>query len=382
MGSDGHADGWLIDMAEAVRAAGSNPALWSELPAKFAEGWPGTKVLIQSCSTDGSSSLGTVHHGFDREQMLRYDAYYSDINPWVPVLQSLPVLRASPSDETLPWWTFADGEFYNDFLRLQEDVEHGAAIKLFDDPDRFAWLGFQFGHSLADTYNRAIPQALQRLAPALEAALSLNRELACGSVAGSTQQLLDLLPLPSLVVDCAGAIRVGNARAAAEVKSGGILRLDSRGCLRTVDTAATSLLIAEVRRICRAGESRAGDIPVRLPDGQVDAVLSLYPFLAGAAGTEGLSWLFAPERLAILFVRQLRSDPAPAEENLRRIFQLTAAEARLAANLAGGRSLDDAASALGIGKETARTHLHSVFLKTGTHRQSELVAVLARLMCI
>ena len=57
------------------------------------------------------------------------------------------------------------------------------------------------------------------------------------------------------------------------------------------------------------------------------------------------------------------------------LFDLSPAEARLAASLAAGLSIAAAADASGITLATARTYLNRVFAKTGTHRQSELVAL-------
>src|SRR5262245_9275421 len=54
-------------------------------------------------------------------------------------------------------------------------------------------------------------------------------------------------------------------------------------------------------------------------------------------------------------------------------FGLSPAEARLVAHLITGASLRSSAEALGIKYETVRTYLKSVFHKTGTHRQAELV---------
>jgi DNA-binding CsgD family transcriptional regulator len=51
-------------------------------------------------------------------------------------------------------------------------------------------------------------------------------------------------------------------------------------------------------------------------------------------------------------------------------------EANLAVALASGRSLVDAADALGIAHNTARSHLRSIFAKTGVRRQSQLVHLL------
>jgi DNA-binding CsgD family transcriptional regulator len=44
-----------------------------------------------------------------------------------------------------------------------------------------------------------------------------------------------------------------------------------------------------------------------------------------------------------------------------------------------GQTTADAATALGIGKSTARWHLLRVFEKTGCKRQAELVALAGRL---
>jgi DNA-binding CsgD family transcriptional regulator len=57
-------------------------------------------------------------------------------------------------------------------------------------------------------------------------------------------------------------------------------------------------------------------------------------------------------------------------------FSLTPAEARLALHLVAGETLRSAAVKLSITYETARSRLKSIFKKTGTCRQAELVIVI------
>jgi DNA-binding CsgD family transcriptional regulator len=47
--------------------------------------------------------------------------------------------------------------------------------------------------------------------------------------------------------------------------------------------------------------------------------------------------------------------------------------------IAGGRTVAEAAGALGIGVSTVRTHLLRIFDKTGTHRQADLVRMASAL---
>lgn len=66
--------------------------------------------------------------------------------------------------------------------------------------------------------------------------------------------------------------------------------------------------------------------------------------------------------------------PAPRSiDALRRLFELTHAEASLAMLLAGGMALDEASEQLNIRRNTARAHLRSIFSKMGVRRQTELV---------
>jgi DNA-binding CsgD family transcriptional regulator len=82
----------------------------------------------------------------------------------------------------------------------------------------------------------------------------------------------------------------------------------------------------------------------------------------------------------VIVLIDLETRRQPPEDALRVAFGLTAAEARLATRLASGEALEAVADELGIAKETARSQLKAIFGKTGVHRQSEFVALLARLL--
>ena len=98
--------------------------------------------------------------------------------------------------------------------------------------------------------------------------------------------------------------------------------------------------------------------------------------LRSKARLADVPWINVGAPVAIVTV----SDPNVArrwqEANLRRRFGLTAAEAGLAAEILKGDGRTAAARRRGISDATAKTHLSSIFEKTGTHRQAELIRLL------
>jgi DNA-binding CsgD family transcriptional regulator/PAS domain-containing protein len=76
-----------------------------------------------------------------------------------------------------------------------------------------------------------------------------------------------------------------------------------------------------------------------------------------------------------VFVRDTEGKAHPPVRLAQQLFQLTPAESALAIELANGSSLEEAAEALNIRRNTARAHLRSIFSKTGVRRQTELVRI-------
>jgi DNA-binding CsgD family transcriptional regulator len=81
----------------------------------------------------------------------------------------------------------------------------------------------------------------------------------------------------------------------------------------------------------------------------------------------------------ILTLIPLEPHPGPDAATLVKAFGLTSAEVRVASIIARGLSPEQAAEELGVTRVTVRNQVKSIFGKTDTHRQSELVALLSRL---
>ena len=80
---------------------------------------------------------------------------------------------------------------------------------------------------------------------------------------------------------------------------------------------------------------------------------------------------------AAVFLRDPESNAAqPSQDLVRRLFGLTRMESQLALLLAEGFTLDEAAEKMNVRRNTARTHLRSIFCKTGVTRQTMLVRLL------
>ena len=146
-----------------------------------------------------------------------------------------------------------------------------------------------------------------------------------------------------------------------------------RGRLTSFDHEATSNLDLALHRLLWDPSPVALLPPVLLPRPNQRPMLAYLLRLASVT----VDALAACQAVVVLVDPDRRAEPSEAD--LRMLFGLTAAEARLAAALGSGRSLEESADGLCISKQTARSQLKHVFSKTDTKRQGELVALLARL---
>ena len=80
----------------------------------------------------------------------------------------------------------------------------------------------------------------------------------------------------------------------------------------------------------------------------------------------------------VVFISDPEQELNTSAEALRKVFDLTPAEARLSLLLADGNSLDQASKQLNISTNTGRAHLRSIFAKTGVTQQTQLVRLILR----
>ena len=79
----------------------------------------------------------------------------------------------------------------------------------------------------------------------------------------------------------------------------------------------------------------------------------------------------------LLILGQVGAPAAPDNGLLNLLFDLTPAEAKLLRALAGGLRLQSYAESVGVRTSTVRSQLASIFDKTGTSRQAELLSIIA-----
>jgi len=218
----------------------------------------------------------------------------------------------------------------------------------------------------ADHYGDDTIVTLDALRPHLARSSLLAARLQMTQAQG-TVAALQTMGLPAAVLSSIGSVLASNALLEAE---GAVLRSAAFGKIALLDKGSDELL--QTALIAQRGEHpgvRSVAVRAHSPDSS-PAVVHVVPLLRAAND------LFGGGATLLVVTSYSATSMVPADAILKGLFDLSAAEAKLAAALSAGQSLKEAATARHISIPTARTQLAQIFGKTGTHQQSELVALL------
>ena len=183
--------------------------------------------------------------------------------------------------------------------------------------------------------------------------------------ASSPIAALNAMRLPAIAIDQHGFVADVNAAAEA-VFDQNINIKDRRHFVRNPN--ARTLLknaVDQLKELPRLDSLALEPVIVPRMD-KLPVIVGIWPF-EGPPGQD---------MRALLTLNALGPRPGPSAAILAKTFRLTPSEAKVACIIARGAPPDIAARELKISREMARNQLKSVFAKTDTHRQSELVALL------
>ena len=273
--------------------------------------------------------------------------------------------------------------FIDEDILTLEELERSSYINECTLPKGFKWaagVGFMAGSAmwglcLHRTFRQAPFDArdasmLRTLPDRLTEVATLST--AVGRVAlSSAANALDLVGRPAIALDRFGRVLGANQAAEAIFDDGFGVR---NRRLFASDPRANRDLRALADRLLSTPENEplpTLSIVVRRP-GKLITVARVLPVHTAARNP------FLGARILLLF-SEAKAGARLSAGFLGTLFGLTPAEARLAISLAEDHSLELIAHENKISTATVRNQLKSVFLKTDTHKQSELVALLLRL---
>lgn len=335
--------------------------------------WP---TVLEDVARFSNSASGSVQIFPQGESPPRYLTTARTAEPWRQYVESGAWRQTTANPSRMPW----TGDVFRQFVPTTRP-EHGSN----PDDDFSATFGLEKqigtiigalpGGYLTFTFERELGSGRhaaselawldgmrRHLARAAMASARIGFERAIGAVAS-----LDALGLPAAVLSASGTVVASNSLL--DAMSHAVVAR-AFGGLSLRSGPADAMLRTALSETSSAGHRAVRSIPIPPTDGRAGIALHVLPLRRAARD------VLSPGDVLVVFVEMQPDGTGPPVTLLMGLFDLTPAEARLAAGLARGKTLFDIAGEQNIRATTARAYLANVFSKTGTHQQSQLVALL------
>lgn len=360
-------------LVELIYATAVDPSAWPEAMTALADHLGGSRATITRF--DVATSTGEQFAArADPAALAAYADYYHGVNVFARRKDPGAFLRGwrphvACESSVIPWEEYQASEFCNDytlpqgynaqlFVRIHLEGQMATTLNIGRAPSR--------GRFQADDIREA-----SRFLPHLVRAHRLGRTFA--GAGADLAALVHASDGPMFVIDETGKVQLANAAAESLLRADrGLSVQGGRLCARAGE-AGTNLqrLIFAATRSDAA--RTAGTMSAPDADGARPLAVKVQPLGLGAFPALG-----RPGLAAVSISDPEAQFDAP-EDQLRAVFGLTPAEARLAAAVFEGLTLPEAAERFGVSINTVRFQLARTFEKTGVARQAELVKMMMRL---
>lgn len=350
--------------------AAVDATLWSGTASRIAHALNSTSAVVKLHADDGQVSLMECTPNLlvpERDQAWADEWHRRDL--WVERSLAYGMSRIITDEDLVTPEEQARSGFYREWLQYV-GIHHLVGAVFPTAQGAVGVLGIHRPRG-AGAYTDQDRRRAALVLPHLQRALRLGQHLATLTQQHAVAlQALDRFDTGVLVVDGNCRVLQSSAMADTLLRSnpeftvvGGRLSL-SQPTLR--DTLLS--LVHAAMGTARSGTGTPGPVLLIPRHQQMPLTLEVAPLRPVALGSE---------RPAVLVF--IRDPEAPiAIARLRELFGFTRAEAAVASALARGQSLEEIGAAMQIGLGTVRTHLKRILSKTGTHRQAQAVALLAR----
>jgi len=363
----------VLELVDLIYRAAGDPAGWNAVLARLGQELDGTAGSIHHQHSESQESGVAMAWNIDPADLESYMAHFSFVNPWMTRRKDLLAPGMVVTSQMLcPDEEMDRTEFCNDWL-LPQKLYHGCGVTVVKDGPVGSKLSL-FRPKNRGQFGDAECQLLRVLTPHLQRALELhNRVQRLEEKASAACDALDRLPQGVILLDAQQRPVFVNGAAQALLAAGDGLRLERNGLRAAVPEEhkrLAQLLAGAVATGRGQGIQSGGTCQISRDQSSSPLLMFVTPLRTGTVR------IGPTIPVAGVFLSDPDRGPRADAEITASLFGLTRAEARLSAKLASGRTLEEAAEELSVSLLTVRSQLKSIFGKTATSRQSELVRLL------
>lgn len=294
-----------------------------------------------------------------------YTGDYADNDPW-RVRRPRLYDTAMVTDSFLPEADWRGSTFFNEVLRPHRiDPGHSmvAAVRLEGGAEAVIGVGRPAGAGpFSEAHQASLTSALPHLRRVLKLKARLDQALVSSAFADAA---LDAFPMAIFRITAGGMVCHQNRHGGQILERADGLTVRGGRLVATHEASDLELQAAIYHALHRSG-SVASMVSARKPE---DGYLSLMVSPISRRG----------ESQVLIIAHGPQFDGGARRSRVSSLFRLSSAELELAMGLLEGHTLSDIAAIRGVAINTLRVQLRSILKKTGTSRQAELVALLARL---
>jgi DNA-binding CsgD family transcriptional regulator/PAS domain-containing protein len=357
----------------ALYDAAADPALWECFLRRLAQTTQARSAALVMHDFRQDSHALSRSWQIDPEELRLYQEYYGTVDIWTQRGQAKPAGHVCTSQSLCPLAEMRTTEVYNDFM-VPYDVEHGMFCLAENTGSRMTTLSL-YRTSSSPEFGNSDLDILHFLTPHLQRVFRLHFQFSeLKTRAAGFEKALDMLPTAVIFLGAQGEIVFMNlaARQLTSAKDGLVITRKGLRAGRSSESTQLETLVAEaVSTSAGKGSGPAGGLLVSRKNG--------LPLQVLIAPVRNLVFDGVAPVCAVAFVSDPSQRVRPVQEILRSLFGLTPAECRVALLLADGRPPREIGQTLGVSAYTLKTHLSSIYGKTSTSGQLQLLRLLSQL---